>query len=103
MAARGRVKGITLTNEHRDKIKNSNILSYLIAHIEGRRKMNATQVHAGLGLLRKVLPDLAVAADTNERGELVLVTGMTDAELETIAAGGRDGTAAPAPGARLVN
>ena len=48
-----------MSEEHRIKIKNSNILNALIEHVEGAREMSATQVSAGLGLLRKVMPDLA--------------------------------------------
>jgi hypothetical protein len=47
-----------MSDEHRVKIKNSNILNALIEHVEGTREMSATQVSAGLGLLRKVMPDL---------------------------------------------
>lgn len=56
---RGRQPGFTMSNEHRDKIKNSNILNALISHAEGTRDMSATQVTAGLGLLKKALPDLS--------------------------------------------
>lgn len=56
---RGRKPGFVMSEEHRVKIKNSNILNALIEHIEGARDMSATQVSAGLGLLRKVMPDLA--------------------------------------------
>lgn len=59
MAKRGRQPGIKLPEEHRDKIKNSNILTALIEHVVGDREMSATQVTAGLGLLRKTLPDLS--------------------------------------------
>lgn len=48
-----------MSNEHRVKIQNSNILKCLIEHAEGRREMGATQVSAGLGLLKKIMPDLA--------------------------------------------
>lgn len=48
-----------MSNEHRVKIQNSNILKALIEHVQGDREMSATQVSAGLGLLRKVMPDLA--------------------------------------------
>lgn len=51
-----------MSNEHRDKIKNSNILRALIEHAEGSREMSATQVTAGLGLLKKALPDLSSVA-----------------------------------------
>lgn len=59
MAERGRQPGFRMSNEHRDKIKNSNILTALIEHAEGVREMSATQVTAGLGLLKKALPDLS--------------------------------------------
>lgn len=55
-----------MTDEHRGKIKNSNILNALIEHVEGAREMSATQVSAGLGLLRKVMPDLASTTITGE-------------------------------------
>ena len=69
MAERGRSPGFTMSNEHRDKIKNSNILTALIEHVEGRREMSATQVTAGLGLLRKALPDMTAVEHS---GELVV-------------------------------
>lgn len=56
---RGREPGIKLTDAHRAKIQRSNILNALIEHVEGKREMSATQVTAGLGLLRKSLPDLS--------------------------------------------
>lgn len=88
MAERGRRPGFTMSNEHRVKIQNSNILNALIEHVEGKRDMSPSQVTAGLGLLKKVMPDLAAAADINEDGELRPVSGMSDAELEAIAASG---------------
>ena len=45
--------------EHRDKIKNSNILNALIEHAEGAREMSSTQVTAALGLLDRIMPKLA--------------------------------------------
>lgn len=51
--------GVQLTEEHRSKIRNSKILSRLIGHAEGTEEMSATQVSAGLGLLKKALPDLS--------------------------------------------
>lgn len=48
-----------MSDAHRDKIANSNILNALVEHAEGRREMSSTQVQAALGLLRKVMPDLA--------------------------------------------
>lgn len=87
MAGRGRAPGFRMTSEHRVKIQNSNILNALIEHVEGIREMSATQVSAGLGLLRKVLPDLAASADADTDGELIPVNRMSDDELEAIAAG----------------
>jgi len=55
---RGRERGFVMSNEHRLKIQKSNILNVLLQHVDGRREMSATQVQAGLGLLKKVLPDL---------------------------------------------
>jgi hypothetical protein len=55
---RGRAPGFRMSEEHRGKIKNSSILNALIEHVQGEREMSATQVSAGLGLLKKVLPDL---------------------------------------------
>ena len=50
--------GVRLTEAHRAKIQNSNILNRLIAHAEGDEDMTQTQVTAALGLLKKALPDL---------------------------------------------
>lgn len=57
-AQRGRAAGFKMPEEHRLKIANSNILNALIEHACGDREMSATQVSAGLGLLKKVMPDL---------------------------------------------
>lgn len=100
---RGRAPGFTMSHEHRVKIQNSNILNALIEHVEGVREMSATQVSAGLGLLKKVLPDLAATADIGEAGELVSINGMTDAQLEAIAAGGSAGTAQAPGGPQSIN
>ncbi len=60
----------SMSNEHRVKIQNSNILNALIEHAQGEREMSSTQVTAGLGLLKKVMPDLATT--TIEGGEKAL-------------------------------
>ena len=67
-----------MTDEHRAKIQNSNILNALIEHATGQRDMGATQVSAGLGLLRKVLPDLATTTlKGDEKSPLqMIVTGV---------------------------
>lgn len=56
---RGRKPGFHMSEEHRVKIKNSNILNALIEHVDGKREMSGSQVTAGLGLLKKVMPDLS--------------------------------------------
>ena len=58
MAERGRTPGFVMSQEHRDKIRNSNILNALIEHVVNGREMSPSQVTAGLGLLKKALPDL---------------------------------------------
>lgn len=72
--SRGRKPGFRMSEEHRVKIQNSNILNALIEHIEGRREMSPSQVSAGLGLLKKALPDLSG----------VTVSGDEDAPLQVI-------------------
>lgn len=47
-----------MSDEHRVKIQNSNILNALIEHVEGKREMSGSQVTAGVALMKKVLPDL---------------------------------------------
>ena len=100
---RGRKPGFRMSNEHRVKIQNSNILNALIEHVEGVREMSATQVSAGLGLLRKVLPDLQATADAGEVGELKPLVRMSDEELEAIAAGGSAGDIAQTPRPHQLN
>lgn len=66
MAKRGRKPGFIMSDEHRVKIQNSNILNALIEHACGEREMSATQVTAGIALLRKVMPDLASVEHSGE-------------------------------------
>ena len=73
--ARGRKPGFRMSDEHRVKIQNSNILNALVEHVEGKREMSATQVSAGLGLLKKILPDLSNVEMTGADG------GPIDARL----------------------
>lgn len=83
--ARGRKPGFQMTEEHRVKIRNSNILNALIEHVEGIREMSATQVTAGVALLRKVLPDLSAVEHSGEI-EMRRASEMSDDELAAIAA-----------------
>jgi hypothetical protein len=63
-----------MSEAHRDKIRNSNILNALLEHVEGKREMSSTQVSAGLGLLKKALPDLqSVTVQGEEDGHPINV------------------------------
>ena len=74
VTARGRKPGFSMSQEHRVKIQNSNVLNALIEHAEGRREMSPSQVTAGLGLLKKALPDLSTVTlqGDDNGGPLVL-------------------------------
>lgn len=74
MADRGRKPGFRMTEEHRLKIKNSNILSKLIKCAEGEEEMSSTQATVGLGLMKKVMPDLSSHALTDPDGEALPIT-----------------------------
>ena len=63
----------TMSNEHRVKIQNSNILNALIEHAVGEREMSSTQVTAGLGLLKKIMPDLASVEVGGQGGGALVV------------------------------
>jgi hypothetical protein len=89
---RGRRPGFVMTDEHRAKIQNSNILNALIEHVQGRREMSSTQVTAGLGLLKKVMPDLA-AVEHSGQLEVRNPAEVSDDELAAIATGCGAGTA----------
>lgn len=71
---RGRTKGFVMSHEHRLKIQKGNILNALIEHVSGKRDMSATQVTAGIALLKKVLPDL----------QSIEHTGDPDNPIETV-------------------
>lgn len=62
--------------EHRTKIANSKILKHLIEHVEGTREMSSSQVTAGLGLLKKVMPDMTenMITGMGEGGEVIFKT-----------------------------
>jgi hypothetical protein len=65
---KGSGAGTKLSQSHRDKIANSNILSHLISHAEGTREMTSTQVTAAIALLKKCLPDLQAVQHTGNEG-----------------------------------
>lgn len=77
IVTRGRKPGFRMSDEHRVKIQNSNILNALIEHVDGKREMSATQVSAGVALLRKVLPDLSnvtIGGDADNPVKIEFVT-----------------------------
>lgn len=101
-AKRGRRPGFTMSDEHRVKIQNSNILRALIEHVEGIRDMSASQVTAGLGLLKKVMPDLSAIEHSGEISGRS-ASEMTDDELAALAAGRSAGVAAPSRDPKLTH
>lgn len=71
---RGRKAGFKIPEEHRVKIRNSNILNALIEHAEGRRDMSSSQVTAGVALLKKVLPDMTYNEHVGDGGGPLVTT-----------------------------
>jgi hypothetical protein len=71
-----------MPEEHRDKIRNSNILNALIEHVQGKREMAATQVTAGIALLRKVLPDLTAVELSGEVKQTYAISDKLPTEEE---------------------
>ena len=60
--------GWVMTERHRDKIRKSNILHRLVSFVGGDEnvKLSPAQVTAALGLLKKVMPDLASVENTGQ-------------------------------------
>lgn len=68
--------------EHRTKIANSKILKHLIEHAEGTREMSSTQVNAGLGLLKKVMPDMTETMMVGDQNRPIPFEGIGLAPLK---------------------
>ena len=64
----------------RAKIQASQIINRLQGHVNGKIELSQTQVSAGLGLLRKVLPDLASTALTDPDGKSLTISVTRFAE-----------------------
>jgi hypothetical protein len=93
MAARNR----TWTPEVvRQRIRTSMLTKRLTDHVLGKVEMSPSQVTAGLGLLKKTLPDLSAVAHSGSV-ELTKPDELSDAELAHIATGGRPGIVGPTP------
>lgn len=67
MAAR---KDTRHSDEVRTKIQTSQLVNRLMGHVNGTVEMTPSQVTAGLGLLKKAMPDLAAVATTTSEGTL---------------------------------
>lgn len=91
----GREPGFRMTEEHRVKIKNSNILNALVEHVEGQREMSATQVSAGLGLLKKVMPDLANVQHSGDAENPVAIVAQIVRKIVDPQSGNPDGSGVP--------
>lgn len=81
--SRGRKPGFAMSDEHRTKIANSQILKCLVEHVEGKREMSASQVTAGIALLRKVMPDLSAIEHSGEV-DVRKASELTDDELASV-------------------
>lgn len=55
-------------DETRAKIKTSQIINRLTGHVLDGLELSPSQVSAGLGLLRKTLPDLSTVEQTGKDG-----------------------------------
>lgn len=88
---RGRRPGFVMSDEHRVKIQNSNILNALIEHVTGKREMSSSQVTAGIALLKKVMPDLS-AVEHSGQVDVRRAAEVSDDELAAIAAGSGERT-----------
>ena len=90
-----------MSDEHRLKIKNSAVLNALIEHVEGRREMTATQVSAGLGLLKKCLPDMSsVSMSSEDEGgpvQVVIFKNLYEDNAKNIYRDGGGRSVVPAP------
>ena len=63
---RGRTKGFVMPVDHRTKIANTKILNRLIDCAEGNLDLTKVQASVGLGLLKKVFPDLQSVAHSGD-------------------------------------
>jgi hypothetical protein len=64
-------------NTTRERIQSSKISNQLISHVLGHSKLEPSQVTAGLGLLKKVLPDLANVTHSGDKDNPLQLTVLT--------------------------
>lgn len=55
----------------REKIKGSQLVNVLTDHALGEKELAPSQVTAGLGLLKKVIPDLKATEHTGKDGDVL--------------------------------
>jgi hypothetical protein len=71
-----RKKGLRLDPKHQEttraKISASGITTRLVNHVLGKVEMSATQVTAGIALLRKIIPDLSAVEHQGEQATFVM-------------------------------
>jgi hypothetical protein len=60
----------------RAKIKTSQLVNRLTAHVLGTVEMSPSQVTAGLGLLKKTLPDLQAVEHSGDQDNPIALTGL---------------------------
>ena len=81
----GSGKGVRFGEEHRDKIRKSNIFRHLLDHVEGKRELSTTQVQVGLAMMKKILPDLSSVEVTGDE-----TNPLNVAHTIRLVAGGRN-------------
>lgn len=78
--SRGRPAGFKMTDEHRAKIANSQVLKGLIEFAEGKKTSEEYPPHrvtAALGLLKKVMPDMTHTELSGDQENPVAVTQIS--------------------------
>ena len=86
----GRPMGRLHQEDVRAKIQTSQLVNRLTDHVFGRVELSASQVTAAMGLIKKVLPDLAAVQHTGADGgpiqtESVNVSNAPDDVIRWIA------------------
>ena len=75
MAAR--IRKIRHDEETRLKIQSSQLVNALQKHVLGKNKMTPSMVNAGLGLLRKTMPDLT-SGELSVSGDIKIEGGLPE-------------------------
>lgn len=67
------------TEKAKERIRAGHILRRLLEHFDGKLELSQTQITVGMGLLKKVLPDLKSIENT---GSLEIVQSVINAQPE---------------------